>query len=325
MDKSSADAYVYAKICGKISKTYSGKNIEKLYSVSSLSELYSLLFNEEIPAVPETLLAKQIEEKAENNFVKEYSSLLDCYDKIDDLLITLLHFYDYNNLKTIAAALCLHESQLPNVMELGKYSLLKYENWPDIAKITENTELSWYNKIPLLEEQQILDTKLDFQYLTNLWNCACRQDLSVREQTKKIIRNEIVFNNIVWALRLKVYYRFNDERIVDKLFFKEQKKSKGDLFAGEALKILKKDISNHEEWKNWKYCSSLNPVTEGVQWQIDPRWVESEFEKKMIKEYSSMFHKNSLTSLALVCYFKIKQNELNNIRRVTEGLRLGGD
>jgi len=123
-------------------------------------------------------------------------------------LITLLHFYDYNNLKTIAAALCLHESQLPNVMELGKYSLLKYEKWPDIAKITENTELSWYNKIPLLEEQQILDTKLDFQYLTNLWNCACRQDLSVREQTKKIIRNEIVFNNIVWALRLKVHLTF---------------------------------------------------------------------------------------------------------------------
>ena len=35
MDKSAADAYVYAKVCGIISKSYSGINAEKLFAVKS--------------------------------------------------------------------------------------------------------------------------------------------------------------------------------------------------------------------------------------------------------------------------------------------------
>ena len=64
MDSSSASAYVYAKACGMLAKSFIGARKDKLFEVSALADLWTLLFNCEVPLVPEALLAKQIEEKA---------------------------------------------------------------------------------------------------------------------------------------------------------------------------------------------------------------------------------------------------------------------
>lgn len=325
MDKSAADAYIYAKVCGILSKAYSGKNAEKLYAAKSLTELYGILFKDDVPAVPENVLAKIIEEKAARLFIDGYCSLVECYSHPQKILVSLIQFFDYNNLKTIAGALCVKETSFPNIMNLGDYALLHYDKWPDIEKITEGTELAWYNKVPDVSEQQALDTKLDFQYLRSYWSCASKTELSVRAETRALFAEEIRMRNILWAMRLKVYYKMETDEILSKLFFESDKAGENDLFAGEAARILSKDFSSYDDWKDWKYSGSLNPHEEGVVWEVDPRWVESSFHEINMKRYSSAFHKFPLTSLSLVCYFKIKQNELDNIRRVTEGLRLGGE
>ena len=325
MDKSAADAYIYAKVSGMLSRAYSGKNAEKLYSAKTLTELYGLLFSGEVPAVPENLLAKEIEEKAVRTFIDEYCQLAECYSAPQKVLVTLLQSYDYGNLKSIAGALCVKETACPDVLDLGKYALLKYKNWPNIAKITEGSELSWYNKVPDIAEQQEMDTKLDFQYLHRLWDDACRTESTVRNELEALISLEIQFRNIIWAMRLKIYYKMSSEQIREKLFFENQKAGIKDIFAGEALKILDKDFANYDDWKKWKFAQNLNPHEDGVIWEVDPRWVESSLRSILMKKYATAFHRFPLTSLALVCYFKIKQNELDNIRRVTEGLRLGGE
>ena len=61
MDKSAADAYVYAKSSAILSKAYVFSKARALFSVKSLHELWSLLFRKEAPPVPETLLAKEID------------------------------------------------------------------------------------------------------------------------------------------------------------------------------------------------------------------------------------------------------------------------
>ena len=325
MDKSAADAYVYAKVSGILASSYSGKNAEKLYSAKSLTELYSLLFEGEVPVIPENLLAKEIEEKSVRAFIKQYCHLVECYSRPQEILLTLLQSYDYSNLKMIAGALCMKETKCPEVIDLKNYSLLDYGNWPDIKKITQKDRLSWYDRVPDISEQQVMDTKLDFQYLRDLWDAACKTEAAVKNQIKSLITEEIKIHNIVWAMRLKLYYGMDRETVCQKLFFEDFKSGEADIFAGEALKILSRDFSNFEEWKNWKYARVLNPHEEGVVWEIDPRWVESAFRTGLVKKYSTVFHKYPLTSLALVCYFKIKQDELNNIRYVTEGLRLGGE
>ena len=331
MDRSAADAYVYAKVCGIISKSYSGINAEKLFAVKSLSELYSLLFDGEVPAVPETLLAKEIEKQAEEHFVRDYESLLNCYEKPEKLLVHLLQYYDYKNLQEIAGALCMQETEEPELTDLRNYALLNYKAWPDIKKITENSPLSWYNRIPDITEQQLMDTKLDFQYLRELWEYASKMPYSIRKDILNVFALEFSFNNILWAIRLRYYYEMPVEEILTHLFFKDtelkkkKKKAGTDLFAGEAVKLLEKDMKNFDDWKDWKYRDFLNPNEEGVLWEIDPPWLESKIHQTMIKNYSLELHKFPLSPMVLVCYFKIKENELDNIRRITEGLRLGGE
>ena len=83
MDRSAASAYVYAKASGMLAKSFVGTRAEKLFSVKSLRELYGLLFDDEVPAVPENMLAKVIEIKAQNRFINQYISLLENYSKPD--------------------------------------------------------------------------------------------------------------------------------------------------------------------------------------------------------------------------------------------------
>ncbi|WP_147612815.1 V0D/AC39 family V-type ATPase subunit [Treponema pectinovorum] len=324
MDKSAANAYVYAKVCGKLSKAYFGQRAQNLYAAKSLTELYNILFKGDVPAIPENLLAKKIEEKAERRFVKEYCSLLECYSNPEKILLTLLQFYDYDNLKEIGGALCLKETERPYILDLKRYAILNYDKWPDIKKITEGSELAWYNTVPNISNQQVLDTKLDFQYLRKLWQSVNEIEYSCREEACKLFSREIEFSNILWTLRLMVYYKMKPEEIMNHLFFENPSLRESDRFARESIKLLKKDPNDFKDWKDWKFNYLLNPHEEGVIWEVDPRWVENSINAVLIKNYSTAFHRFPLTSLSLVCYFKIKHNELDNIRRVTEDLRLGG-
>ena len=89
MDRSAASAYVYAKASGMLAKSFVGSRAEKLFSVKSLRELYGLLFDDEVPAIPEPMLAKVIETKAQKYFVAQYTGLLENYSEPDEVLIRL--------------------------------------------------------------------------------------------------------------------------------------------------------------------------------------------------------------------------------------------
>lgn len=324
MDNSSARDYIYSKVCGLLSKVYTGSNSQKILSVKTLAELYGLLFAKEVPVVPESILAGMIENEAEKRFLDEFVELLDSFQKPDRILVELLRFYDYENLKEIAGALCMHEEKEPLLADIGHYSMLNYSKWPDIAAVTENSPLSWYNKIPEIGEQQSLDSRLDSQYMNSIWNCAKKAGGAVGESVVKLFEKEFVFDNIIWAMRLRVYYKMSVEEIREHLFFDDRSKGSKDVLAGPALKMLSRDFSNYDEWKDWKYVKMLNPNTDGVLWEVDPRWVENAMKTEISRKLFSVFHQHSFTVVELICYFKIKQDELDLIRCVTESLRLDG-
>ncbi len=321
MDKSAAEAFVYAKASGMLAKSFVGVNITKLFSVKSLSELYSLLFPDSVPSVPEVLLAKEIEKKAEETFVSQYIKLLSNYSNPDEILIQLLRFYEFDNLKNIGAALCYKEANLPDIVDIHQYSRLKYEFWPDIKKITEHSNISWYNKIPEALEQKDLDDQLDKQYIDELYSCVNKLPSSIRDDVASIVLGEVSMNNILWALRLKVFYHLDNDAIKNKLAYID-KIGKKDELTREAFEVLNKDIATYEDWKNWRHSSWLNPHEDGVVWEIDPCWIEKVARKEFYDKALRLFHKNPFSSLVLVCWFKIKQNELDCIRTVAEGLRL---
>jgi len=131
--------------------------------------------------------------------------------------------------------------------------------------------------------------------------------------------------NIIWALRLKVYYEMTPEQIIGHLAGTGGTAGAGDTLAGPAVSILEKSVDTYADWANWKYAKLLNPHEGGVVWKIDPRWIENAYKAGMYRRAERLFHANPLSELSLVAWFKIKQHECDIIRTVAEGIRLNVD
>lgn len=325
MDSSAASAYVYAKAGGMLAKSFVGKNASRLFSVKSLRDLYSLLFSGETPSAPEMLLSKEIESRCESRFLSQYVDLIKNFTNPADVLLALLNFYEYDNLKEVGAALSLGEISLPYILDVKEYSKLNYKAWPNIKKITADSPVSWYNEIPRVSELQDYDSKLDAQYIRELWRAVQKLSGDERVEVSKLVKADVSVRNILWVLRLKVYYDMQSDEIVSKLAFADDSKKKNDVLAKDALDILEKDVSSYDDWKDWRYSRHLNPHEDGTVWKIDPAWVEKSFKVELDKMAVSAFHKSPMSVLSIVSWFKIKQSELDMIRAVAEGLRLDLD
>lgn len=268
LDSSAASSFVYAKASALLSKSFIGERASKLFSVQSLRELYTLLFDDDIPSIPEVLLSKEIETKAAENFISLYKNLLSEYDRPSPILSEILSFYEY-----------------------------------------ENSESS----NPCSDRERIMA----------LWNAVSSLKGNDRTYLAQLYKTEISFKNILWVLRLKVYYHLSNEEILEHLVYSSNHKNKGDVLVREAVAILNKDISSYDDWKTWKYAEFLNPHEEGLVWEIDPTWIERSLKNYLAKSYKRFFHKDPMSVTSLVSWFRIKQYELDCIRAVAEGLRLG--
>ena len=322
MDKSAASAYIYAKVCGMLSKSYVGDRAAKLFSVKSLNELWGLLFMEEVPAVPETLLARQIEKKTEEKFISEYIKLVSCYSKPVKLLVNMLRSYDYENIKEIGAALCFKEDKMPDIVDIGSFSEITYKEWPNIAKMTENSAFAWYNKIPDIHEQQLNDTKLDQQYVLELGKAIKELPSEEKKVAFDLFKTEYTLKNISWVMRLKVYYGLEKEDILPRLAYASPNHDETDEIAEQAIKIINYPVDSFSEWAEWIYKDLLNPNEEGVVWNLDPRWFEGEARKKDFRNAEKLLHRYPNSVAVLLCFFKMKSYELDCIRAIAEGLKM---
>lgn len=162
----------------------------------------------------------------------------------------------------------------------------------------------------------------DRAMIRSLWNDIQRLPSADRKNLEKLYRVEFSFKNILWVLRLKLYYHFSDEQILAHLVFCNPSDGRTDVLAGEAVSIIGKDVNSYDDWKDWKYARFLNPHEDGVMWEIDPCWIERSVKNELVRAYQHFFHRDPMSVTSLVAWFRIKQNELDCIRTITEGLRL---
>lgn len=325
MDKTGAGAYIFAKANGILGKSFTGQHAQKLFAVKSLGELWTLLFRTQAPMVPEVMLSQQIEEKAFSNFINQFVSFISFYDKPEEVLKDQLLMFEGENLKELGAALCKGEAKCPEIISLKKYSLLNYDAWPDIRKITKGTAFSWYNKVPGIHEQQEQDFKIDIQICRHLWNSALKQKGEAGEALLNLYRQEYIVKNIVWVLRLRLYYKMKSEDIIRNLIYVTDKPGHSDPVAAPALKILEWPLDEYEVWSNWRYASLVNPYEPGTVWQIDPIWIEKRNRVEINRKASKLFHQFPGEAAGLIGWYKMKNFELSCIRTAVESIRLNVD
>ncbi len=322
MDKSGADAFVFAKANGILGKSFVNNKAQQLFGQKSLADLWSLIFKTQPPLVPEVMLSQQIEEKAFSTFIQQFVSFLNQYDKPSQVLVDQLFLFEAENLKQIGSALCNGDASLPPVFNLENYSVLNYKAWPDIKKITKGTVFSWYDHVPDIHEQRELDFKIDIQVCRHLWESACAEKGEAAEAMRDLYRQEFIIKNIVWVLRLRLYYNMKNEDIINHLIYVTDKPGHSDPVAAPALKVLDWPLDEASPWLNWKYASLVNPYVPGQVWQIEPEWIEKKCRIEINRKAQKLFHQFPSDSCFLIGWYKMKEFELGCIRTAVESVRL---
>lgn len=321
MDSNTSLAFCYSRASGLLRKSFIKDRLSLLFNVKSLEELWALLFNDSCPLVPQALLANEIENRAFQELVKTYCQLLKQFDNPSQILLSQLEYFENENLKLIVDALAHEEKVCPKLIDLGKFQQIHPEFYPNLAKITKESQYSFLNKVPSVNDVQKTEVMMDLELIRDLWNEI--QQLSGEDKSicEKIFIEEYSVKNIIWALRLSVYYKKSREEIQQQLFYVTDAPSSLDPIAAPALKILDYDIHDFSVWQNWKYAKDLNPF-EGSDWTLDPAWFEQRYNNSRVKKYENYFHQYQMKEISLVMWFKIKIHELNCIRSAVEGLRL---
>lgn len=321
MDSSSALEFCYTKAAGLLSTSFLNQRMSLLFNSKSLVELWAVLFSDSVPAVPEALLADEIEKKAFNNLLQQYLSILNQFDNPSDLLLSQIQLFEIENIKSMMDGICNGEPLPPKIIDLKKYSTLNISAYPDLEKITRNTIFNWLPKNPELKDLQLLEFKMDLFFLKSIWDKIEKSKGEDKGLWEKLFLEDYIIKNIIWAMRLSVYYQKSKEEIMAELFYVTERADKLDPIAGSAIAVLDKSPVNFEDWQNWKYKEYLNPY-EGTDWKFDPAWFERRYMASTSKRYIRFFHQHPLTEPALVAWFKAKQYELRCIRSAVEGTRL---
>lgn len=326
MDKSAAEAFVYAKASGILGKSFTGEKATLIFNSKSLGELWTLIFGTQPPAIPEKLLAQEIEKEAFKRFINQYEDFIKLYDSVEndtEILTKQLYIYEAENLKEVQDALSSGEQKCPELINLGKFSRIDYSAWPNLALMTKNSPFSWCNEVPDIHEKQAEEFKIDIQVVQELWNAMKKISGEESQALENLYLNEYVIKNIVWALRLKIFYKMPNEKILENLIYVTEKPSLKDPVAAPAIKILEKEIDNYSHWADWKYSELVNPHVNGEVWAIEPNWIEKSNRVRINKLAKLVFHQYPMTTASLIAWFKIKNFELSCIRTAVESLRMG--
>jgi vacuolar-type H+-ATPase subunit C/Vma6 len=170
-----------------------------------------------------------------------------------------------------------------------------------------------------------VDQKLDLQYVRELWQGVTSLRGAEREAVEDLVRLKVVSMNVLWAIRLRVYFDLPRSEVLPRLAFSSAAVDADDPLAKDAVRILDLPVNERAPWSGWKYAAMLNPAEEGSPWTLDPRWVDQAFKLHLQRRALRRFHQHPFTDGVLVAWFLVKQFELDCIRTAVEGLRLNVD
>ncbi|MFP3088817.1 V-type ATPase subunit [Treponema sp. TIM-1] len=327
-------AYAFAKACGIIGKSFVGKGIARLSPITRLTELDRLVFPLASRDLPERELLVDLEQRIVGRAIKQMSALVLSFRNPPELLLRLVRAYEYGDIKSALSAIAGGEVKPPEFIDLGALGTVNFNAYPDLAVMVKDTEFAF-----LLDEDVhadkngiLLQTKLDRQYYTLLWNSLFSLPEKDRIAIKKILAEEIALRNASWALRLRVYYGMAPEEIKKilvpirngkKYVPQEASDTTDRTLADDAAASLSMALDNRPDWEKWNRVAFLNPEKSGESWNVDPRYFQNAASQHLYRLARQFFRRNPFSIDTVSCFIKLKQFEEDLLTSVAEGLGLG--
>ncbi|MDR2102878.1 MAG: V-type ATPase subunit [Treponema sp.] len=323
MPVSGERAYVYAKACGIIGKSFIGKRISALGGVSRLSELDRLVFPQTSRELPERELLLDLENRIIGRSIQQILTIVDSYKKPPPLLRRLVRVYEYGDLKSVLSALAGRGGKMPVFTDIGSFGTVNFKAYPDLPAMVRGTEFEFLikEKLPADTDAGVisLQIKLDRHFYTSLWQDLLSLPKKDRLSAERILAEEISLRNVVWALRLRTYYGLPPEEVRDMIFSLPGKKS----LTEDAEASLSMALDNHADWERWKRLSFLNPETPERPWRADPRTFQNAASEYLYRLARLSFRQRPFSIDTAFCFIKLKQFEEDLLTSIAEGLGLG--
>ncbi|MCL1930631.1 MAG: V-type ATPase subunit [Treponema sp.] len=322
-------AYVYARACGIIGKSFVGSRIPALGTLRSPGELDRLLFPEEHHELLGRELLVDLEKHIEKRAVDQILTIINSYTDPPELFIRQIRLYEYSDLKA-----CIHHiaggiDTLPSLCDIGRYGTINFEAFPDIAAMLKGTEFDFILSRDLKalqpdsEDFTPIETELDARYYLGLAESLEQLPYDDRAVVQRILADEISLRNCVWALRLRTYFKKSaadtGEHLMD---IRMHSDMAGDLTAA-AWDSLHLPLDTRAQWQGWKWEKFLNPDKSGESWSLNPRHFQNAASQYLYRLAKNRFHSAPGELSTTFCFIKLKQFEEDLLTSIAEGLAMG--
>jgi vacuolar-type H+-ATPase subunit C/Vma6 len=315
-------AYMYAKACGIVGKSFIGRGMSRLVPVSRLSELDRLVFPESARDLPEQELLIDLERRICGRAVERIDSVIRSFSKPPEFLVLLLRSYEYADVKSCLNGIIAGETVPPHHVDLGRFGTVKFEAFPDLQRMLGGTEFAFLSAETLsAETAELLQTKLDQRYYQALWRAMDKLRRDDCRMVRKILREEISLRNAGWALRLRTYYGMDAEAIRARLVSLGPEGN--DAFTADTAASLDFSLDNPEEWRQWKPVNLLNPEQPGEGWKADPRYFQNAAAAYLYHLMYRALRRRPFSMDTAACFIKLMQFEEDYLTSLAEGLSLG--
>ncbi|GHV90008.1 hypothetical protein AGMMS50268_05110 [Spirochaetia bacterium] len=321
-------AYVYAKACGIIGKSFVGKRIPALGGLNRLFGLDRLVFPLSGKELPERELLPDLEKRITGRAIKQILAIVGSFSSPPELLVRLVRVYEYSDLKSGLNALVNGDADLPPLMDIRPFGTVNFKAFPDLGVMLRGTEFEFLLKNKDLKpggDAVGAQTELDRLYYTSLWKALRALPKKDRISAERILAQEISLRNSIWVLRLRTYYGMNAEEAEKHLMDIMVKKGRGPEFslAADARLSLSLPLDTRSAWAGWKQEHFLNPETGGRSWQADPRYFQNAASEHLYRLALHSFRRSPFSLDAAFCFIKLKQFEEDLLTSIAEGLGLG--
>lgn len=315
--------YVYAKAHGMWATSFIVERASAVKNLKNVQELYKAVFSDDPPLIPEASLTDLIEEKLTIRTIKDYTRLLSMYDRSYQLLNLLLYEYELINLKVALSQLQQKNEDSSFIIDIGKYTPLKWYAWPSLEDVTRGTIFSFFSNIAMTQEKQVLkEMELDDAYCRALWEALNSCSARDYKACSSLLIKEFLLKNIVWMFRLRTYYDYHGQALKKLLLGNWDDKSRK-IFLEPLDSALEKPLSDYDAWKGWKYEWLINPLQENEIWILDPRYSQSIADRYLFNMALHNFHNSENPISVLFSFFKLKRGEEYFIRQELEKLKVG--
>ncbi len=302
-------SYAYVKIFGKIAKSYIGENLKSIINLRKVSEMHSIVFPHEQIDVSEHDLTKTFQKKITTNNILSIIEIIKLIKNPHLVLIHFLRMYEYQNLKSVIQYIMNNELETPHIWNIGEYSLVKLTEPKRFKDEILASSYKW-----ILEEEGSLfevQNKIDKDYYIKLRELTEGLKKPDKKGILRIVSNEILYQNIVWAFRLRFFFNINKDEA--SAFLIPDKRNKT------VLEIFDFPEDEPSRWREWKYFKLIEEQVNTDMRGIDPVIVEEKALKYVTNIISKLFHQDPFTLTPFVSFIKLKIMEANLLKSVIEG------